>query len=261
MPLDGAAHRFADLKPKPKKARNPWQKSRKLQEQYARQLRKIAREVGRIVDGYPPGDPAALPHIEVTLQRYADILDPWARLTAEKLWQEINHQDFAAWAKHSQEMERALASEVRFAPTGQVFKAYMDQQVALIRSIPIKAARRVHELTIRGLEDAERAGDVAEEIMRTTHVTESRAMLIARTEVSRTSTNLVQARSEFVGSDGYIWRTSRDGTVRPEHKKLEGKFIRWDTPPVAGTKGMRYHAGAGPNCRCWPEPVIADIIP
>jgi hypothetical protein len=84
----------------------------------------------------------------------------------------------------------------------------MAEQVDLITSLPIKAAQRVHKLTIEAMSDGTRAAEVAQEIMRTGHVTESRAKLIARTETSRTVTAMTQTRAEYVGSQGYIWRTA-----------------------------------------------------
>ena len=35
---------------------------------------------------------------------------------------------------------------------------------------------------------------------------------------------------------------------------MEGKFVRWDSPPTLD--GMTGHAGEFPNDRCYPEPVI-----
>jgi len=87
-------------------------------------------------------------------------------------------------------------------------------------------------------------------------VARSRALLIARTEVTRTATTLTQARAEHIGSEGYIWRTAGDGDVRPSHRAMNGKFVRWDSPPTLDN--LTGHAGCVPNCRCYAEPVIPD---
>nr|WP_246374794.1 phage minor head protein [Pseudochelatococcus contaminans] len=132
----------------------------------------------------------------------------------------------------------------------------MAEQVRLITSLPSEAAQRVHDLTIEGITQGTRASEIAKKIMEAGDVTASRANMIARTEVSRTATLLTQARAEYVGSDGYIWRTSGDSDVRPSHKAMNGKFVRWSELPELD--GMVGHAGALPNCRCYPEPVIPD---
>jgi SPP1 gp7 family putative phage head morphogenesis protein len=103
-------------------------------------------------------------------------------------------------------------------------------------------------------------------------VTRSRAELIARTETGRAASALTQARAEYIGSPGYLWRNANDYKVRPEigikhfaklntlakgsHRKLEGTFHRWDDPPIAGVNGERAHPGSIYNCRCWAEPVL-----
>lgn len=48
----------------------------------------------------------------------------------------------------------------------------------------------------------------------------------------------------------YIWRTQRDGRVRPSHRENEGKIFAWDDPPPTGHPGEDY------GCRCWAEPYV-----
>jgi SPP1 gp7 family putative phage head morphogenesis protein len=130
----------------------------------------------------------------------------------------------------------------------------LAEQVHLITSLPREAADRVHKLTIQGLTSGRRASEIAMEIAKSGDVTKSRALLIAQTEVSRTATALTQARAEYVGSVSYVWRTSRDAAVRPSHRRMEGKIVRWDQPPTLD--GMVGHAGQFPRCRCFVEPIL-----
>jgi SPP1 gp7 family putative phage head morphogenesis protein len=159
----------------------------------------------------------------------------------------------------AKDLSRGLREEIRNAPTGAVMRQLLASQVDLIQSLPREAAQRVHQLTLAGIEDSTRASEIAKEILRSGEVTASRATLIARTEVARTSTTLTQARAESVGSPGYIWTTSHDGSVRSDHKELDGKFFAWSDPPVADKRsGARAHAGAIYNCRCWCNVVLTD---
>jgi SPP1 gp7 family putative phage head morphogenesis protein len=103
-----------------------------------------------------------------------------------------------------------------------------------------------------------RASEIQKDILETGKVTESRAKLIARTEIARTAAGLTMARAKFVGSTHYVWRTSDDPDVRSSHKKMNGAVIPWDSPPQV-EPGKRYHAGMFPNCRCYPEPILTDI--
>lgn len=223
---------------------------------YQKALTQVARQVGAIIHGFDPGDPAADPMISSILRRYADALNDWAVATASRMLTDVDQQERKAWAARTEEMGRALRDEIRNAPTGEALRGLMAEQVTLIKSLPLEAAKRVHELTLRGIEDGTRAGEISREILRSGEVAESRARLIARTEVARTAANLTEARATAIGSEGYIWRTSHDGTVRDSHKAMEGAFVRWDAPPTLDN--LTGHAGCLPNCRCWPEPVIPE---
>lgn len=193
------------------------------------------------------------------LRRYAEVIAPWANNAAATMLGEVNQSDISGWRQLAGAMSASVQKEILSAPTGEVFRLLQAGQVELIKSIPLDAAQRVHDLTIKGLEDGTRAKEYIAEIMRSGEVSKSRAMLIARTEVSRASSNFTQARAEAVGSEHYIWRTSHDGDVRSDHKALDGKAFAWSDPPIADKRsGARAHPGCIYNCRCWAEPVIAD---
>lgn len=243
----------------PKENRRAFKSVRRADVVYGRQLREVARNVGAIIARYEPVTASVVPELQRRLQAYAKKLEPWARVAGERMIADVARRDKRAWAKYSADMSRALKDEIETAPTGAALRALLHEQVAYITSLPIEAGDRVHKLTIQGMLDATRAKEIAAEIARSGEVTLSRANLIARTEVARTASLLVEARAEHIGSEGYIWRTAGDSDVRQEHRKLNGKFFHWSTPPVAGPKGERYHAGQGPNCRCYPEPVVPDF--
>ncbi|AFC22567.1 putative head protein [Bdellovibrio phage phi1422] len=101
--------------------------------------------------------------------------------------------------------------------------------------------------------------DMIETIESSYGVSRNKAKFLARQETSLMMTSLKEERYKEAGSDGYIW-TCVQGTanhpVRPMHKKLDGKFIRWDTPPVTDEKGNRNHAGRDYNCRCMARPIV-----
>ncbi|WP_088923432.1 phage minor head protein [Burkholderia multivorans] len=227
---------------------------------YRTHLRKIAKHVEDLFDGFQLGDLEAIPTIEQLLRRYAEALTPWAEATAARMLEDLNRRDEQAWMQQAQEMSRALRDELRRAPTGETMRALMAEQVTLIKSIPLEAAERVHRLTIEALEDSTRAAAISKEIQRSGEVAKSRADLIARTEVSRAATSLTEARARAVGSTHYRWVTSGDSDVRPGHRALNGKVFAWDDPPEVNENGriMRHHPGQIWNCRCWAEPIISE---
>jgi len=194
--------------------------------------------------------------IGAALERYSVYLRPWAESVGNRMVAEVAARDERSWFRVAEQMGNALRKEIAEAPIGQVMRARQDEQVRLITSLPREAAERVHAMTREGITKGWRADQISTEIMKTGEVTKSRADLIARTEVGRTSTLLTQARAEHVGSDGYNWRTAADTDVRVSHKAMNGKFVRWDAPPTLD--GLTGHAGALPNCRCYCEPVLPD---
>jgi len=238
--------------------RKRFTQARKAESQYNRNLRMLARQVGQLIKGLnPDGSYSNSQQIVRVLQNYAEMINPWATSVARMMLADVARRDESAWMEHSQYLGKAMRSEILQAPTGQALRELMAQQVHLITSLPLEAANRVHELATGAIYTGDRPAKLVEEILLTGNVTEGRARLIARTETSRAASNLLEARARYVGSDGYIWRTSDDGDVRPSHKKMEGKFVSWGDPPTLDN--MKGHAGCLPNCRCWAEPVLPDL--
>lgn len=242
--------------------RSRWEQARVAERSYSQRLISVAKQVEQIIGGFAPDgslDSEQEPYVRHALERYSEQLTPWARSAARFMLADVERRNLATWKQVSKEMGRSLRAEILQAPTGMVFQALMDEQVALIKSLPLKAARRVHNIVLEGLVDSRRAEEIAESILESGKVTKSRAITIARTEVSRAAASFTQARAMYAGSEGYIWRTSNDEAVRKTHRKQNGKFFRWDDPPKTDESLDPYHAGCGPNCRCYPDPVLPDF--
>ena len=190
------------------------------------------------------------------LTEYSQLIDPWAQAVSGYMLADVARKDAKMWREHSRDMGVALRREIENAPTGDILRQLQAEQVHLIKSIPLDAAQRVHDLAMEATITSTRASEIAKAILSSESVSESKARTIARTEVSRAASNLVEARSTWAGSDGYIWRTSGDSDVRPSHAAMEGKYVRWSSPPRLDN--MVGHAGCFPNCRCFSEPLFPD---
>jgi len=246
----------AKLDRKGKQAR--WTKARAAESAYKTQLRGVARQVRSIVRAWTPKTQAKpfSQKIVEALQGYANLITPWAEAVAESMIADVYRRDQVMWNQVAADMSTRLRHELRKSPPGAIFKELQAQQVTLIKSIPLEASKRVHALAQEGLLKSTRAEALKAEILKTSDIAESRARLIARTETSRAASNLVQARAQHAGSIGYIWRTSEDEDVRPSHKEMNGKYVRWTHPPTLDN--LKGHAGTLPNCRCYAEPVFPD---
>lgn len=241
----------------PKAATNLFLRARKVEQTYARRLRKVARHIGDIISEIWDGTTASSERISDLLNRYATTITPWAESVGARMVAEVNARDHRAWMDASRRIGLGVRDQLDRSDVGLVVRRRMADQVGLITSLPREAAERVHKLTLEGISESRRAADIAKEIMRSGEVTASRAMLIARTEVGRTSTELSRARAQSVGSTYFIWRTVGDSDVRPSHRALNGRTFRWDDPPECDP-GHHALPGAIWNCRCWPEPIIDD---
>jgi SPP1 gp7 family putative phage head morphogenesis protein len=228
---------------------------------YQAQLRRVARQVGEIINAYPIGDPAALAELQSLLEQYAQILRPWAYAAAQRMIAEVLRRDETAWMRHAAMIGVELKREILGAtPLGDVMRRLVEDQVALITSIPIDAGRDVQAKSREYWTGGIRYDELRSYVLSRSPVTYNRATLIARTETAKTASAVVQARATYIGSTHYIWHSVRDRDVRRIHKQLDGTVHAWTDPPIAEEGGQRHHPGDFPNCRCYSEPILPDII-
>jgi len=235
-----------------------FEKVRNAETSYAIQLRKIARHVGELIKSYDPFHPGSVSELQDILNRYSQIIRPWAHTQATRMIAEVAQRDEVAWQRHSQEISRNLRREVQQAPIGPIIKDIHARQVMYITDIPVEAGNKLVDLSREAIITGERYKSLVPKIQNeVAGMTTRRATTIARTETGRAATAIVKARSEFIGSPTYTWRTARDLDVRRMHKLLEGTVQRWDSPPIAEEQGQRHHPGEFPNCRCIALPIVS----
>jgi SPP1 gp7 family putative phage head morphogenesis protein len=203
-----------------------------------------------------PNDAAGLQQLNDVMRRYSDLIRPWARNAATIMLEGVMRKDIRVWKQHIKQMSVGLRQELESAPIGLALKSLMDQQVDLITSLPTDAAKRVHRLVYESMVEGARTDVLKEEILKTGSVTESRAKLIAFTEVGRATATLTQVRAQHMGSTHFVWETAKDYKVRSRHKALQGKVFAWDDLPITGENGERSLPGAIYNCRCWARPIL-----
>lgn len=150
----------------------------------------------------------------------------------------------------------ALQSELQ-TNVGTRYYQLIEENAKLISSLPAEVAK----LAVMRAARREQEGERADGSFLLGYVTRAHAQLIARTETSKATTALTQARSEDLGLPWYVWQTSRDQRVRESHQFMQGVLVRWDDAPsperLVGDRSYgAYAAGNIFNCRCYPEPLI-----
>ncbi|NTA27409.1 phage minor head protein [Allorhizobium ampelinum] len=225
-------------------------RAKKVERAYERQLHKIARAIGDIVHGlYDPTEPLKTDPVSAALDRYSHVIDEWAKAVGNRMVAEVSARDREAWDKAANRIGKGVREEIDNTPVGRIMQDRLWEQVKLIKSIPTDAAERVRHITLQGISQGKRPNQVAQEIMRSGHVSKSKATLIARTEVARTATELTHARAVAAGSTMFEWVTVGDSDVRHDHKILNGKSFRWDDPPIADQRtGIKSLPGGIWNC-------------
>lgn len=157
--------------------------------------------------------------------------------------------------KNQTQLQKSLGAKLGIKPSSQsarvqtaLVKARQDAQAL------IKKAKGDFIDDVKGvLNDPETVGLRVEELrdllMDRGKVSESRAELIARDQTYKTNAAITRAHHEDAGITSYIWSTSLDERVRPEHEDLEGQIFQYTAPPDEGNPGDPI------NCRCVAVPV------
>lgn|SRR6185295_7009271 len=138
---------------------------------------------------------------------------------------------------------------------GAAMAEAVEANVALIKSIPTQYLGGVRETVGKAFAAGERFESVAKRIEHIGDVTESRAKLIARDQISKMNAAFNEVRQVSVGITHYTWSTSHDERVRKSHADLNGHDFAWKNPPEVD--GERANPGEPVNCRCVAIPVIS----
>ena len=133
----------------------------------------------------------------------------------------------------------------------EVLLAFRERIVNLIRDLDGQTRKTVSETVWRGYLNRTPPREVAKEIADAWGIARRRAAFIAQDQAAKLSSELTRIRQEEAGFDKYVWRSTGDSRVRPEHAALNGRVMEWDKPhPTEG------HPGYRPRCRCSAEALL-----
>jgi len=107
------------------------------------------------------------------------------------------------------------------------------------------------------LENGYRSEVLQEYLTKSFNVNKAKAKFLARQESSLLMASYTEARYQSEGIREFIWSSSGDSRVRPEHKLLNGKKFSFNNLPVIDSKtGERGLPGQAFGCRCRMKPVV-----
>lgn len=140
-----------------------------------------------------------------------------------------------------------------------ILEATVNQNVALIKSIPQQYFTQVEGAVMRSVTQGRDLASLSKELQEHFGVTKRRAAFIARDQNNKATASITRARQIEMGLTEAIWVHSGGGKhPRPTHVKAGRDRVRYDVrkgwydPAVK----RRIFPGEEPNCRCVSRSVI-----
>lgn len=119
--------------------------------------------------------------------------------------------------------------------------------------------RRVERILQDPLNRGRSVSDIAKMLEQQAGYSTSRAVLTARDQTLKLYGQIQQERQQNAGITKYVWTTSLDERVRPDHAELDGTVQSWSDPPIVDKRtGRRGHPGFDFQCRCTAVPLLDE---
>lgn len=141
-----------------------------------------------------------------------------------------------------------------------IFASTVNQNVALIKSIPQQYLGDVEGLVQRSVQSGRDLQQLTEDLQKRYKVTRNRAELIARDQNNKATSAFERARQQELGITEAIWVHSHAGKVpRPTHVKMDGK--KYDVAKGMWDPAVREYIFPGQliNCRCFSRSIIPGL--
>ena len=138
--------------------------------------------------------------------------------------------------------------------TQNAMQPIIEANINLIQSIPTDLHTQVNEyfnqiIFTKGFDQKA----IFSMLTQRFSVADSRSLLIARDQTTKTIGALDQTRQTQAGVKKFKWKTAEDDRVRPTHQVLDNQVFLWTAPPSIGIPGEPI------QCRCVAIPYIDGI--
>lgn len=182
------------------------------------------------------------------------------RLDPAKLGPTIQKFALRVSKKNGEEFRRVIGITSRDTGLKTTLDHFQDRNVAEIKSLAGKQLTEIRGILEEGEIGAARVEDISKRIQDSFGVTKSKGDLLARDQVLQLNADLTKTRQTNAGITKYIWTTSNDERVRPDHAELDGTVQSWAAPPVVDEKsGRTGNPGDDYQCRCIAFPVLEEL--
>lgn len=213
-----------------------------------RALRTASAQLGNLTAQGEPGEPY------VSMDDLQALVAAWGEEVAENLLPKITDVMLAGAQGTGLAIagSAGIAAEAIESPALQYLSAANNR----LTGIGDDAWNAVRTQLVEGMQAGEGIPDLKRRVRESLGVVESRARMIARTEVIGASNAGAYFQAKAAKAEVKIWLSTDDARTRPTHSSIDGQKVGIDELFVVGGAMMRYpHDPAGPpgetiNCRC-----------
>jgi SPP1 gp7 family putative phage head morphogenesis protein len=162
------------------------------------------------------------------------------------------------WRESARGIE--IAPELQEDSRDRLAEAYSDNMDLWIKKFSRGMIVDLRESVEENARQGYRFDRLAAQIRSRYSVSTNKARFLARQETSLFMAQFRRQRFGEAGVTRYTWRTSHDGRVRHDHKKLDGRVFYYEQPPVVDeTTGRRANPGEDYQCRCVDIPILDPV--
>jgi len=185
-----------------------------------------------------------IPQKHVDVMRSVDLVG-FAETTYDDIYFEFD-RTIPDWDKVSHLSEGTL---------NDINKRYVQNLEMSISKWSQTETERLKSLISESIQSGESKQDLVKKIKGRFSVSTERAKFLAQSETKLYISSVKELQYPLAGYAGYIW-TNVGTNVRPHHKELNGKYFRWDSPPVMNVDTQaRGHPSMDYGCKCIAIPV------
>jgi SPP1 gp7 family putative phage head morphogenesis protein len=190
------------------------------------------------------------------VQRFTFNLDKYAIEISTKM---VTRENQYHRRQFINEIKKAIGVDISSIATDDGIDILLKERVAenvdLIKTIPPQYFERIEKTVLQGIQSGDDFFSIRKDLIKDFNITDNRARLIARDQVSKLNGSLNEFRQQDTGITHYTWRTSEDERVRDSHRDNDGKRFAWADPP-----SETGHPGNDIQCRCTADPDLSHFL-
>lgn len=302
-PLEILTRTNSELLAKRKRPAKPIQPSDAVERYYRTQLRSLVRAMARAVaeEVMPVVRDEKAAYIgdadrSVFMDRWIDrVIEALRRASARFIGQAFEAQaervarstvsmaEAESTSAFLKSVNQAVGVDLAPVLSQQGMAEYLDASIAdnvsLIRSVSEQYFDRVQNVVLGGMRNGDHPTSIAKALQHQTGITDRRAKIIARDQVAKLNSQIVQRRQVQAGITHFRWVTANDERVtgRPGGRYANAKIkcheiakqdigfgpgvYRWDRGASYAGETNLHPGRAHPQCRCTASPVFEWELP